>query len=263
MNLGFVGVGKWAQKLAESFRRCGAEIVACDRALWHEAPGPGFGTLMHWREQIDSRAIDAMVVAAPPSVTTEVALACAAARKPVLATKPLFDHPKSIRAPFYVDFWRLWANEHDWMKREDHKDRARYALLGHGPFRDFPGGLDWGPHVVAALLDAGYTRLVEAFRLNLGGPEGSECFQVQMADTEGRLAIGQFGNGSVNSVRVVWGEEEDASYIGGQPKETILRSFCQDFLNDISEGFVDTRLLNLSRETMRILNQVRETAFLR
>ena len=35
MNLGFVGVGPWAQKLAAAFRECGAEVVAHDRNPQH------------------------------------------------------------------------------------------------------------------------------------------------------------------------------------------------------------------------------------
>src|SRR5690242_19021703 len=112
LRLGFCGVGKWANKLATAFRECGAEIVAYDRQNRyahrckcglefsnHGQPGAllcanctcqkfdsqcgssaaGFGTWTPWRDQLADKSIDAIIAVAPPEISTEVALACAAA----------------------------------------------------------------------------------------------------------------------------------------------------------------------------------------
>ena len=39
-----------------------------------------------------------------------------------------------------------------------------------------------------------------------------------------------------------------------------MQKFCRSFLSDVSEGFVDTKLLTYSRDGMQLLRQVREMA---
>lgn len=262
MRLGFVGVGRWAQKLATAFRACGAEIVCHVRSRECACNGmgscphchaPGFGTKMKggWRALLERPDLDAIIAVAPPEVTTEVALACAAAGKPVMATKPLFDHPASIRAPFYVDFWRLWSEA----QREP--ETNHFSLYGPGPVRDFPGGFDYGPHVMAAMLDRPGFRLVHGF---MWEHNTGEMIDVVFESANGGQFYGEFGNGAKDAVRNVWGHDETPLAIGTEPKDQILQRFCQSFLNDVSEGFVDTRLLNLSRDGMRELRKIREMA---
>ena len=282
IRLGFCGVGRWARKLAESFRACGAEIVAYDRREqsypkpenWpHPWPGntlEGFGRLMPWRDQLADKSIDAIVAVAPPEITTEVALACAAAGKAVMATKPLFDHPERITAPFYVDFWRLWSHIHQWAKTDE---SVSLVLKGSGPVRDFPGMFDYGPHVVAAVLDIADGRSVRLVDSNRMHAETGEVYAAQWmiaGETPGGTLIdAEFGNGSDDGVRsvsvhrragVVDTSHETPTHVGSEPKEKILSSFCQSFLSDVSEGFVDTKLLAYSREGMRMLREIREVA---
>lgn len=270
LRLGFCGVGRWAQKLATAFRACGAEIVAYDRRredlqspgileraglidVTPESSGYGiFGKRTPWREQLADPSIDAIVAVATPEVTTEVALACAAAGKAVMATKPLFDHPETIRAPFYVDFWRLWAGaQREWKSNQ-------FWFTGSGPFRGFPGSFDYGPHVIAACIDAGFPMLDECRAMP--SANGGELFHAVFSGGGDNYVTACFGNGSDGGTRSVWGHEETSLAIGGEPKDQILQRFCQSFLNDISEGFVDTRLLNLSRDGMRELRRIREMA---
>lgn len=259
LRLGFVGVGRWARKLADAFRACGAEIICHDRQTKPEGVHPadrpsldGFGFWMPWASQLQSPAVDAMIVVAPPEATTAVALACAKAGKPVMATKPLFDHPKSIRAPFYVDFWRLWARAHKV------PTKLEYRLSGRGPFRGFPGVFDYGPHVMAALLD--HVTLTEPLELvaTLPNSTDGDLFRMQIALQDNRRIELEFGNGAAEPKRVIWGAVETATCIGTQPKLEVMTSFCQSFLNDVSEGYVDTRLLELSRRGMEELRKIRE-----
>ena len=290
LRLGFVGCGKWARKLAESFRACGAEIVAYDRRSgrqqsrcpyncdagyegnlqegtrgrcpqgcdsgWEYSDPYGFGKFMPWRDQLADKSIDAIVAVAPPEVTTEVALACAAAGKAVMATKPLFDHPERITAPFYVDFWRLWANAHQEAKSSV-GHLAPYVLKGSGPVRSFSGALDYGPHVMAALLDLAP---VEIFRAVNDTPATGDLFTVSVDLRGGRSTLVQFGNGSQRGEREIWGAAETPTHIGDEPKEAIMQKFCRSFLSDVSDGFVSTTLRDYSREGMRMLREIRERA---
>lgn len=265
MRLGFVGVGKWAQKLATAFRACGAEIVAYDRKalsehnaaacsaykMAREAP-TAFGAYTPWRDQLADKSIDAIIAVATPEVTTEVALACAAAAKPVMATKPLFEHPERISAPFYVDFWRLWSRAH-----ADPRTLS-IDLSGHGPFRGFPGAFDWGPHVVAAVLDKYDSPEITYAKVNRRG-EGERC-RVDFGCGEDTVAVA-FGNCSPSaSGRSLWGWREGASVLAGEAKSDMIQAFCQAFLDDVAEGFVDDRLLRLSRDGMALLRKIREVA---
>jgi hypothetical protein len=293
LRLGFIGVGRWARKLAESFRACGAEVVAHDRSGpspgphddiqhsdgWHSEcrgcqwlasdrrrPAPGFGQRMPWRDQLADKSIDAIIAVAPPEVTTEVALAAAEAGRPVMATKPLFDHPATIRAPFYVDFWRLWSEAHQRAKG-GHPRARKFDLYGCGPFRDFPGAYDYGPHVMAALLDAGLqfpsAPMVDwddsPEYLAAKGDAG-ELREMALLHEGKEFMRCIYGNGGKAGARNIWGETETPTHIGDEPKEAIMQKFCSSFLSDVSEGYVMTDLLNYSREGMRLLRQIREMA---
>ncbi len=262
IRLGFCGAGKWGRKLAESFRACGAEVGWFDRAHPTNQTEFGGATYKPWRWMIEESQVDAIIAVAPPGITTEVALACASAGKAVMATKPLFDHPETIRAPFYVDFWRLWSDVHQKMRQEGAFETSDYSLCGSGPLRSFPGALDYGPHVMAAMLD------VEGFEngLEFGGATKHECAQGELytsrfhSNMTGQTVFSTIGNGSEIGVRRIWWEPETPTHIGAQSKDEIMRAFCSAFLSDVSEGFVDTRLLSLSRDGMRLLREIRERA---
>jgi hypothetical protein len=331
LRLGFVGTGKWGRKLAESFRACGAEVVAHDSrtSAWRHSvhkdprrcdcghlyeqhirghdlvaaqgchgfgrwipdgsneggslvntntcdakcqrfvrtPLPeGFGRYMPWRDQLADKNIDAIVAVAPPEVTTEVALACAEAGKAVMATKPLFDHPATIRAPFYVDFWRLWS-EAQWKVKAMPSLYLRrgVTLVGCGPIRAFPGAFDYGPHVMAAALDAGVP--LGGALAHIGKDEaladannGGETFVLNVKSENYETIPLRFGNGCAESIRTIWGDAETPLAIGDEPRADIMKNFAQAFLNDVTEGYADSRLLNYSRESMRLLRQIREMA---
>ncbi len=318
MRLGFVGVGRWAQKLATAFRACGAEIVAYDRhnsrlELIHRNPercdcghlrgdhadqaggrcfglgrwfgnhddmlnGGGnsntnscdaqcgsfqrspltepsnFGRYMPWRAQLADKSIDAIVAVAPPEITTQVALACAAAGKPVMATKPLFDHPERITAPFYVDFWRLWSHA------QAERISPLIQFVGSGPIREFSGIDDYGPHVMAALLAADLPIELTIAGIRGSGTQETAAAQFKVQDEKVSVVFGNLETPESPAGRSWFGHYEGGETLGRELKSTILRRFCQSFLNDISEGFVDTRLLNLSRDGMRELRKIREMA---
>lgn len=319
MRLGFVGVGKWAQRLADSFGKVGGETVAHDRktvpehAAHHpelffvgcpgccvrKFPTPPFGVYRPWREQVDDKSIDAIIAVATPEVTTEVALACAAAGKPVMATKPLFDHPEQIRAPFYVDFWRLWSRGWQHMKGPPHPHHSSWSfrMLGNGPIREFPGLFDYGPHLMAFLGDlygirsnggrgfeikyAHEAACDQGELFSFGGDEGWSASSGNGKDLgKHSRSITHHGFTRERDQELCASLEETSEFIRfsgpvgygkdgrtfgdsvelEESKDLILRRFCQSFLSDISEGFVDTSLLEMSRKGMADLRKIREMA---
>ena len=279
MRLGFIGVGKWSQKLATAFRACGAEIVAYDRkqgprggyggvdVLLHPPePAPGFGRYQPWRNQLADKSIDAIIAVAPPEVTTEVALACIESGKPVLATKPLFRHPDSIKSVAYVDFWRLWSESHrrahDLFTNDVSGQPLCIALYGSGPIRDFPGAFDYGTHVLAAMYDiAPDCTITSAKRVPC---EQGEFFTVE-AEQDGKKIIASFGNGAKGSSRCIGMPPfnlsfEEGTMIGDETKDDVLRRFAASFILDVQEGHVNPHWMNLSRRATEEIRRIRETA---
>lgn len=266
-----VGVGKWSRVLQKSLASVGCTCVGYERGNPSAPVAAGFGRPMRWQDMVGDEHVDALVLCAPPDKTTEVALTCAAAGKPCIATKPLMlEQVPPITAPLYVDFWRLWSNSWLQFKREAlaRKDsHLEVAFFGAGPMREFPGTLDYGPHVMAYLLELGS---------DLGSWTSTfePCGQgelLQVAGRNGRTWAARFGNGAQSGVR--WlslanggptlSEEPLAIQCTGQPeerKDEVLRAMCRSFVADVVEGFADQRLLRLSCEGMHHLRAMRELA---
>jgi hypothetical protein len=285
VRLGFCGVGRWASKLAEQFRACGAEVAVYDRkTIQYEesrvigAGGvqvgtarhlnviddpPGLGTYKPWRDQLEDPRIDAIVAAADPETTTAVALACAAAGKPCMATKPLMvTEMPALTAPLYVDLWRLWGDR--WKRAKDAIKAygiTNIDFTGLGPFRSFPGMFDYGPHAVAFLLDLdARPHLCPEARYSgdlAGGDRLTAHFLVN-----GHVVTLRVGSGwpspvrqiSTRNQRVLWDEPPTLDKSGE------IRAMCQSFLNDIHESNVSTYTLDLSIRGMRLLQEARAKA---
>lgn len=146
IKLGFVGVGKHAQKLAAVFRELGCDIVAHTRAS--REPASGFGEL----DRLD--LADRLIVCCPP----KQALAWAqTVRKPMLVSKPLLATDPDGLEHVSVDLWRLWSPA--WVAfRQACAGRPiqamRVVFTGNGPFREtHNGALDYGPHAMAFVHD--------------------------------------------------------------------------------------------------------------
>lgn len=272
MKLGFVGTGRWAQKLKAAFEAEGAVVTRhCNSG--RTGPLEGWGDYFRWAEQVTSSQVDALVVTAPPEVTTEVALACAAAGKPVMATKPLMlERPVPIRAPFYVDFWRLWSDALHRLSYNQTDCRIQIVLEGSGPIRDFPGLLDYGPHAFAYLRKLRNDFAISSVR-------EVKCKQGELFIIEGAHGKWEIrsGNGALTGCRQISGHSEKGRYImldetptelsvvfrGHrfiEKKDQLLRAMCRSFMNDVSEGFVTTEHLDLSCAVMRDLAEVRRQA---
>lgn len=286
-RLGFVGVGRWAQKLATAFRECGAEIVAYDRGGDGEAPG--FGARTTVQAMVHGDVCDAVIACAPPDVTTEVALECARAGKRCVATKPLlwtewpdiFDRSHSA-APLnldtglretgllYVDLWRLYSPAWLALKEEvagkliEHID---VSFCGNGPFRSFNGVLDYGPHALAFVYDLLGTTELTVGRIEF---DMADLIDVDMtcAGVPVRATIGNAAREPQRSVTVISGGRKhvftepsdahiasvenvchiDGETVVGSSKAHALRRFCRAFL--VGEP---SRTLEYSIAGMRVL----------
>lgn len=297
MRLGFCGVGRWASKIADQFRACGAELVAYDRKnvawvttdpallLGREGPQidrlrqvipdvPGFGRYRPWRDQLEDPRIDAIIAMADPETTTAVALACAAAGKPCMATKPLMvTEMPELKAPLYVDLWRLWGDR--WKRAKERllepKSKEIFIVLeGNGPVRSFPGALDYGPHAAAFAIDAFWNELTLANGV-VDQTERGEIMRLFLSGPGRKQVEIRAGNGASSGYRVIgvrenimsdWGDPiwDEPSNIDPAIKEAEIRAMCQSFLNDIHESNVSTYTLDLSIRGMRLLQQAREMA---
>ena len=153
MNVGIVGVGRWAQRLKAAFERQGHAITAHDRRT--AAPIAGFGTRVPWQAMLQDPDIHAVVVAADPDTVHNVGHAAAQHGKPVLLTKPvLLKTPLVSPAPVFVDYVRLAAPAYACLKQRTQAPRhVRVRMYGNGPCRSFPGVFDYGPHATAFMCD--------------------------------------------------------------------------------------------------------------
>ncbi len=289
MKLGFVGVGKHATKMAAAFRECGAEVVAFDKERLDIPAFGDFSTLraMPWREQIASPNIGALIICAPPEVTTEVALACAKSGKRCVATKPLMwttapevcpELLTVLDAYTFVDLWRLYSPAWLALKAELRGKQIQSVhvdFYGNGPVRGFSGLLDYGPHALAFVAD-----LLGAIPEMTWTPDGEGRWAGAWGSGSECCGMVCAGNGWVESRRIVrvtcadgficqWSEASlGARDVLTQIYETVrgnaddqlrvssslaLRNFCRSFL-----AGEPSNTLRISCEAMRVLMPLTE-----
>lgn len=273
MKVGFVGVGKWARQLADSFARCGADIVAHCRATGDRAED--FGQRLQLEEMCLS--VDAIVAAAPPDPTAAAVRLASAFGVPVLATKPLFvEELIDVRATVFVDFWRLWSPCYRALKEivTGHSVvEVEVTMCGEGPYRSFPGAFDYGPHAIAYLLDLvdeplvveGSTRLAcgrgELFHVT--GRAGDTRFELHMGNGAPR---GQRKLNIASSDGRVYQllEEPDSivllrerTTIMSTPKDRCLDPMVGNFLCRVATGRHDEWSLTMSSMANNMLHRIR------
>jgi hypothetical protein len=263
VNLGFVGVGPHAEKLARVLTELGAKVVCHDRAS--DAPGPDWaGKRVPWRDMLTA-GLDGIVAVATPQVTAEVVKACLDAVPDTvrfLSTKPLLWEPElgdyyggnyySSRA--YVDLWRLWSPS--WRAfRDDIRGRTdiesvNVVCVGNGPDRGYSGVLDYGSHAMAFVHDLMGTEQAEwrgrVERLN-------KREQLYAVATIGSASVTVNTGNAANAKQVHvtaraggvdyrwWEFSEEQAYaplvaplrykLVMNHRDVALRAFCRSFLN--------------------------------
>lgn len=282
MNVGFVGVGSWAERLKAAFEKCGTKIVAHDRQ--GAAPAPGFGELRKLKDMLKDPSIGAVVSAAPPEVTTRVAREAMAARMPAFLTKPLLlDENIGLRATLYVDYVRLASPIYERIKFRAAERGIKHVsirMYGNGPVRSFPGALDYGPHAIAFLCDllgAGCTTWNFESRALALEPDGRELYLV-----DGRCKGVPFslitGNGARTGQRRLTVTHDDgrvSEYVEERGEARLVLDgqivdfAChQDALTELVRWFllhaeskvIETKWLGISMTAQDVLRRIRSGA---
>ena len=210
-HVGFVGVGRWAEKLRKAFVDEGWSVVCHTRRNPNSAGSSHWGFKCSIEYMVAMDDLDLIVCAADPVTTTHAAFLGVENCRPVLATKPLLRHPTHIAAPFVVDLWRLvsqpWASLVKIVSREE-IIHVEVHMSGAGPYRDFPGVFDYGPHAMAFLYHLGIVFDIRTFdAVALESPKG-ELIGVSGKGTRGgkkcsiELVIGNGGTEGVREVLV-------------------------------------------------------------
>jgi predicted dehydrogenase len=166
-----------------------------------------------WREILDARAIDGVIIATPPALHAEMARAAIEWGIPVLVEKPLtlsleeataLRNLAAARGVFVmVDHTHLFNPAWRALKEAATRHGALHAISGlagnMGPFRTDPSVLwDWGAHDVALALDiaGALPGHVEARRLETRvTPEGAgEVVEIRATFPGAISAVLAFGN---------------------------------------------------------------------
>lgn len=267
MKLGFVGVGKHAQRMRDAFVACGAEVVAYDRLSGE--PAVGFGERVSVLDM--PTTVDAIVACSTPIQNEFVATYATARGKRSVISKPLtWKAPAGHAAIVMVDLWRLYSPAWQALKADVSTKKIKsvdITFMGNGPFREtHNGALDYGPHAFAFALDL-LGNLDDAKKVWRGN--GNIWSWVSGDDRRAKLV---FGNGADSPrMRVVvetedgsrrtWHEEgpfqrfdEDDGNSMSHARYLALHNFCRAFLNGEPS---DT--LRISCEAMRHLAPLAET----
>lgn len=263
-RLGFVGVGRHAQKLAAVFRELGCEIACHARAASEAAEGFGarsdhlFGA-------------DRIVICAPPLVAFRRVMLSGGT--PTLVSKPLLITDPSGRDQVSVDLWRLWSPSWQALKQAVAGQRissVRVVFTGSGPHRStHSGALDYGPHAFAFVHDLlgeletgtnGYWSHQTHKRAGAGiwtwrtPPMGGVGRSVEVVCGNGAVLPEMSVSVMINGDEYLWKELDQIQwFIDGKDrmsnrKPEALRAFCAAWLR----GDTD-RTLQLSCMGMRCL----------
>ncbi len=269
MRLGFVGVGRHAQRMAAAFRECGAEIVAHYRKSLEPAEGFGPRKSIEW--MLDFHHCDGVVCCAPPDVATKLAIDSEIYQQALCVSKPFPMRDRVWQAehmshPLYVDLWRLYSPA--WLAlKADLRGKTITSVhvdfYGNGPVRATHSGLlDYGVHALAFVLDLGLRPEFRwEYRAEGISPREGERFWFGVDD--GRNIHVATGNEAHEPRSVVlveaegreyrWLEDDGVQLYEGMiwhKRDLALRNFCRAFLAGEPS---DT--LRISCEAMRLLRR--------
>lgn len=170
-RLGLLGAGRWGQRYIETIRGLpGLQLAAVSSRNSETAKLVPSGCRVDadWRAVVAGADVDALIIAAPPSLHASMALAAIEAGKPVLIEKPMtlaVDDAREIEAKanergavVMVGHTQLFNAAFRRLKRalrEIAPVRRIVTSSGNwGPFRAEPSALwDYAPHDVAMCID--------------------------------------------------------------------------------------------------------------
>lgn len=170
IRLALIGAGRWGKKVLSTIQNLDCADLICVASRNPETAsfvGPECRVVADWRAVLDPRLADGVVIAAPPAMHFEMAMATLEARLPVFVEKPLtmalgqansiLSAARQTKTLVFVDHIYLFHPAYRELKRRigTRVPRTIRAVAGNrGPFRpDVPVLWDWGPHDVAMCLD--------------------------------------------------------------------------------------------------------------
>ena len=216
VRLGLAGAGPWGRKLIAAIGRVPAlelVAVASRNPATRSVVPKNCAVVEDWRALAGNRAIEGILIATPPALHAEMALAYLAAGKAVLVEKPLALDPASAESVFVAaknagavamtNHVHLFHPAYVELKRRLPEFAPIHGLRTRsgrqGPFRaDVPVLWDWGPHDVAFALDLlglEPDRVRAEARERRTTPEGpGETLALRLGYHDGPSAELEFGN---------------------------------------------------------------------
>ena len=216
IRLGLAGAGPWGLKLIGAIARVPAlqlAAVASRNPATRSIVPKDCAVIEDWRALARDPKIEGIVIATPPALHAEMALAFLAAGKAVLVEKPLALDPASAEsvlaqanksgAVAMTNHVHLFHPAYVELKRQLHALAPIHGLRTRGgrwgPFRaEVPMLWDWGPHDVAFALDLlglEPDRVRAEARERRQTPEGmGETLMLKLAYHDGAGAELEFGN---------------------------------------------------------------------
>lgn len=170
-RLGLIGVGRWGRNVVRacaSLKDHVSLVAVASRNPDTPALVPSNCTVYSdWLQMLEDSGIDGLIIATPPAVHAEMALAAIDHGLPVLVEKPLtmaLGEAEAIRSaaraanvPVMVDHIHLYSPAFRCLLNLAHEMGPLRAIIGsagnHGPYRaDVSVLWDWGPHDIAMNL---------------------------------------------------------------------------------------------------------------
>ena len=178
LRLGLLGGGRWGRNYIRTIAASAdvrlARLASRNPDSVNLVP-PDCVIFADWREMLDARALDGVIVATPPGLHAEMALRVIDAGLPVLIEKPLTMSATQAHAVLQqarergvlamVGHLHLFGPAYRMLKSMQAAYGAIRAIRGdagnQGPYRpDVPILWDWGAHDIAMCLDLYGTRPV-------------------------------------------------------------------------------------------------------
>jgi len=295
IRLGLIGAGRWGRNYINTIAALdSARLVrlASRNPASRGLVGPECEVSTDWRHFIDAGNLDGVIVATPPSLHAEMAMAAVAAGIPVLVEKPLTlglkeaialrDQARARNGLVMVGHTHLFHPAFEELKRQAPRlgtIRAIEAEAGaRGPYRaDVPVLWDWGPHDVAMCLDLlqrsprevrasreAHERVggaeAETIRLDLDFGDGLRA-RIQLSnliDKTRRFAVrcdaGVLVYDDITRDKLVLEQEGKSTPIKVSP-ELPLSRVVEAFMATISAGKDRTASLDLAVEVVAVLER--------
>jgi predicted dehydrogenase len=170
-RLGVIGAGRWGRNIIQTLRELpAAEIawVASRNPATRDLAPPDCPIDEDWRDLVQHRSPDGVIVATPPALHAEMTAAALSAGVPVFVEKPLtcdigeaerlLDLAAAKGGYVLVDHVHLFS--HAYRRLKEHLpaivpiERLQTEAGAWGPFRADASVLwDWGPHDAAFCID--------------------------------------------------------------------------------------------------------------